>query len=334
MTNLAEFANIMKDTSAETITAVGGLVKDVAQAIGLLTDIVIKLKDGIPEEQIESATLAMKQICEKLFGRPGDSEKGSYTLTTTLETIASADLKNLNAEAVGAIVPLMAGIDRMADLVIKLADPETFSTEKIETGIERLKRFFECMGAVSEAMMGLVKKQDTGERTGGFLGIGAKKVMVSPLEAIQQVNEANFFETLDSTFNKIGNSLNLLQSINVDAASPFVDFMTSGGIATMAVNAPLFMAGMKGFTEGISGLDDKKVENFRKFMEVLGGADSSRISGTIKQLNELGQTATKFKSVADSFERMEKALSKMAKNESKISKIFESMKSGVKVKWD
>lgn len=334
MSHLSDFAGSMKGTSAKTITAIGGLVKDVAEAINMLTDIVIKLKDGIPDDQIEAATHTMLNLCEKLFGTPGMSnkEKG-YTLTSTLETIANADLKNLNAEAVGAIAPLMEGIDKMVDLVMKISDPSTFSEDAINTGIENLKRFTSGMMIVTEAMQYLITAKDTGatERRGGLLGLlGVEKsVMKSPLDAVNDVLNSGFFGSLNTVFSQIGNTLNTLQGIDPTTLQPMTDFLASGTIDVLSTQSPKFVTGMSNFATGIGKLKPNDIENFKNFLDAFSSSNASNIQSVAKSLTELGNASAKFKSIADSFERIEKALKKIANTDAGggISGVFNSIKS-------
>ena len=161
---LAESAEAFKGTSAKTITAMGSLVKDVAEAISTLTDVVLKLKDGIPDEQIDAAVFAIKRICEKLFGNPDVDEKGSYNLTVLFKQLADSKLKKLKADAVAALLPLIDSIDSLADLVVKVSDEDKFSQQRIDIGTANIERFLGLVINVASAMKSLVKVD------GGWLG--------------------------------------------------------------------------------------------------------------------------------------------------------------------
>lgn len=333
MNNLAHFASEMKDTSAKTIVAIGELVNSVADAVNKLVDIVIKLKDGIPEEQIDAATQAMNRICERLFGSPGMAKvPGQYTLTSTLETIAAADLQDLNAEACEAIVPLMDGIDRMCDIVLRLSDESIFSQQTIDTGAKNLQRFLDLMGAVALAMQFLVTKVPSGEKekAGGLKGIfgGKEDVMKSPLDAINEVISKGLFDSMRTVFNGLGQMADVIGALDPSKMQDMVVFMAQGGIDKMAINAPKFGTAMGDFANGIKLLTAGKVNNFNSFINVLGAVDSANITKVVNTLSILSSASLKFKMVADSFDRMANALNKMAKNESKITKLFETMRKG------
>jgi hypothetical protein len=325
--SLASVAYALKDSSAETIEAIGGLVKNVAEAINLITDIVIKLKDGIPDEQIDAATTAMLHICERLFGRPGEApEDGRYTLCTTLESIASADLQDLNVQAVEAIAPLMEGIDRMSDLVIKLADPETFNEEKITQGVTNLGYFLAAMKDVSTAMMGLIKKEATGEVIAGkHFWNKDQPVYKSPLDAIQEVVDSGFFSTFNSVMNGMQNIGNRMQSFDVTGLQNFADFIGSQAMLTFGNSAENFQKGFEKVSKGLSNLNEKMLNNFEKFINIVNNASGDSFKNAVNNLIRLGSAASKFERIAAAMSSMADSLTKMAKKKKDIVNIFEAI---------
>jgi hypothetical protein len=325
--SLASVAYVLKDSSAETIEAIGGLVKNVAEAINLITDIVIKLKDGIPDEQIDAATTAMLHICERLFGRPGEApEDGRYTLCTTLESIASADLQDLNVQAVEAIAPLMEGIDRMADLVIKLADPETFNEEKITQGVTNMGYFLAAMKDVSTAMMGLIKKEATGEVIAGkHFWNKDQPVYKSPLDAIQEVVDSGFFSTFNSVMDGMQNIGNRMQSFDVTGLQNFADFIGSQAMLTFGNSAENFQKGFEKVSKGLSNLNEKMLNNFEKFVNIVNNASGDSFKNAVNNLIRLGSAASKFERIAAAMSSMADSLTKMAKKKKDIVNIFEAI---------
>lgn len=325
--SLAGVAYALKDSSAETIEAIGGLVKNVAEAINLITDVVIKLKDGIPDEQIDAATTAMLHICERLFGRPGEEpEDGRYTLCTTLESIASADLQDLNVQAVEAIAPLMEGIDRMSDLVIKLADPETFNEEKITQGVTNLGYFLAAMKDVSTAMMGLIKKEATGEVIAGeHFWNSDQPVYKSPLDAIQEVVDSGFFSTFNSVMNGMQNIGNRMQSFDVTGLQNFADFIGSQAMLTFGTSAESFQKGFENVSKGINNLNEKMLNNFEKFVNIVNNASGDSFKNAVNNLIRLGSAASKFERIAAAMSSMADSLTKMAKKKKDIVNIFEAI---------
>jgi len=325
--SLAGVAYALKDSSAETIEAIGGLVKNVAEAINLITDIVIKLKDGIPDEQIDAATTAMLHICERLFGRPGEEpEDGRYTLCTTLESIASADLQDLNVQAVEAIAPLMEGIDRMSDLVIKLADPETFNEEKITQGVTNLGYFLAAMKDVSTAMMGLIKKEATGEVIAGeHFWNSDQPVYKSPLDAIQEVVDSGFFSTFNSVMDGMQSIGNRMQSFDVTGLQNFADFIGSQAMLTFGTSAESFQKGFENVSKGLNNLNEKMLNNFEKFVNIVNNASGDSFKNAVNNLIRLGSAASKFERIAAAMSSMADSLTKMAKKKKDIVNIFEAI---------
>jgi hypothetical protein len=330
MDSLANVAESFRGQSAETITAIGGMVKNVAEAMNLITDVVIKLKDGIPEEDIDAATAAMLQICERLFGRADKPhEEGRYTLCDTLETIASADLANLNVEAVQAITPLMDGIDRMAEVVIKLSDKDIFSEEAITTGINNMNLFLEAMGAVSTAMMSLIKKEGTGERQkkSGFLGwLGfTEEIDKSPLEAIQEVNDSGFFSTFESVIGGLKKAGLSLQDFDVSSVGNVVEFLKNSSIGDFSLGSTIFATGMTNFANGLSKLNDNAITRFQNFIAALSNAGNESFKNSIDSLLKLGNAANKFQSIAKSMGDIADAMTKMASKKKDLVSIYEAI---------
>lgn len=330
MNSLANVAESFRGQSAEAITAIGGMVKNVAEAMNLITDVVIKLKDGIPEEDIDAATTAMLQICERLFGRADKPhEEGKYTLCDTLETIASADLANLNVEAVQAITPLMDGIDRMAGVVIKLSDKDIFSEEAITTGINNMNLFLEAMGAVSTAMMSLIKKEGTGERQkkSGFLGwLGfTEEIDKSPLEAIQEVNDSGFFSTFESVIGGLKKAGLSLQDFDVSSVGNVVEFLKNSSIGDFSLGSTIFATGMTNFSNGLSKLNDNAIARFQNFITALSNAGNESFKNSIDSLLKLGNAANKFQSIAKSMGDIADAMTKMASKKKDLVSIYEAI---------
>ena len=327
LSSLSGVAYALKDSSAETIEAIGGLVKNVAEAINLITDIVIKLKDGIPDEQIDAATTSMLHICERLFGRPGTvPEDGRYTLCTTLESIASADLQNLNVQAVEAIVPLMDGIDKMSDLVIKLSDPETFNEEKIIQGVTNMGYFLAAMKDVSTAMMGLIKKEATGEVIAGkHFWNKDQPVYKSPLDAIQEVVDSGFFSTFNSVMDGMQSIGNRMQSFDVTGLQNFADFIGSESMLTFGASAERFQEGFGRIGDGLSNLNGRMLDNFERFVNVVTNAGNESFKSAVDSLIRLSWVASEFERIANAMSSMADSMSQMAKKKKDIINIFEAI---------
>ena len=327
LSSLSGVAYALKDSSAETIEAIGGLVKNVAEAINLITDVVIKLKDGIPDEQIDAATTSMLHICERLFGRPGTvPEDGRYTLCTTLESIASADLQDLNVQAVEAIVPLMDGIDRMSDLVIKLSDPDTFNEEKIIQGVTNMGYFLAAMKDVSTAMMGLIKKEATGEVIAGkHFWNKDQPVYKSPLDAIQEVVDSGFFSTFNNVMDGMQSIGNRMQSFDVTGLQSFADFIGSQSMLTFGASAERFQEGFGKIGDGLSNLNERMLDNFERFVNVVTNAGNESFKSAVDSLIKLSLVANKFERIANAMSSMAESMSQMAKKKKDIINIFEAI---------
>ena len=330
MDSLANVADSFRGQSAEAISAIGVMVKNVAEAMNLITDIVIKLKDGIPEEDINAATTAMLQICERLFGRKGQPKiEGQYTLCDTLETIANADLAELNVEAVQAIAPLMDGIDRMADLVVKLSDKDVFSEEAIDTGIHNMGKFLDAMSAVSTAMVSLVRKEGTGERKskGGFLGwLGfTEEVKKSPLEAIQEVVDSGFFSTFEDALGGLKRIGQQMQGFDTESTENVVKFLGNSGMAQLALRSADFATGMTNFANGLSKLREDSIKRFQDFVDALSKAGNESFKTGIDSLLKLSNAANKFQTIAKSMGDIADAMTKMAGKKKDLVAIYEAI---------
>ena len=327
MDSLANVADSFRGQSAEAISAIGVMVKNVAEAMNLITDIVIKLKDGIPDEQIDAATTAMLHICERLFGRPGtEPEDGRYTLCTTLESIASAELQDLNVQAVEAIAPLMEGIDRMSDLVVKLADPETFSEERITQGVTNMGYFLAAMKDVSTAMMGLIKKEATGEVIAGkHFWNKDQKVYKSPLDAIQEVVNSGFFSTFEDALGGLKRIGQQMQGLDMESTENVINFLGSSGMAQLALRSSDFATGMTNFTNGLSKLREDSIKHFQNFVDALSKAGNESFKTGIDSLLKLGNAANKFQSIAKSMGDIADAMTKMAGKKKDLVAIYEAI---------
>ena len=327
MDSLANVADSFRGQSAEAISAIGVMVKNVAEAMNLITDIVVKLKDGIPDEQIDAATTAMLHICERLFGRPGtEPEDGRYTLCTTLESIASAELQDLNVQAVEAIAPLMEGIDRMSDLVVKLADPETFSEERITQGVTNMGYFLAAMKDVSTAMMGLIKKEATGEVIAGKnFWNKDQKVYKSPLDAIQEVVDSGFFSTFEDALDGLKRIGQQMQGLDMKSTENVINFLGSSGMAQLALRSSDFATGMTNFANGLSKLREDSIKHFQDFVDALSKAGNESFKTGIDSLLKLSNAANKFQSIAKSMGDIADAMTKMAGKKKDLVAIYEAI---------
>lgn len=318
---LAESAEAFKGTSAKTITAMGSLVKDVAEAISTLTDVVLKLKDGIPDEQIDAAVFAIKRICEKLFGNPDVDEKGSYNLTVLFKQLADSKLKKLKADAVAALHPLIDSIDSLADLVVKVSDEDKFSQQRIDIGTANIERFLGLVINVASAMKSLVKVD------GGWLGaklLGNK----SPLEAVEEVVNSGFFDKFTSMINQMSSAANIVGTAKVEEYQGFIDFWKQD-FSKMSESSSEFKAAFKNINDAFKNVNDKALDAYERFIRI-STMDTSGATQTISSLTTLANLSPKFVAIADAFSKMASSMETMAKKTGKLNEMFDKMKKAEK----
>lgn len=318
---LAESAEAFKGTSAKTITAMGSLVKDVAEAISTLTDVVLKLKDGIPDEQIDAAVFAIKRICEKLFGNPDVDEKGSYNLTVLFKQLANSKLKKLKADAVAALLPLIDSIDSLADLVVKVSDEDKFSQQRIDIGTANIERFLGLVINVASAMKSLVKVD------GGWLGaklLGNK----SPLEAVEEVVNSGFFDKFTSMINQMSSTANIVGTAKVEEYQGFIDFWKQD-FSKMSESSSEFKTAFKNINDAFKNVNDKALDAYERFIRI-STMDTSGATQTISSLTTLANLSPKFVAIADAFSKMASSMETMAKKTGKLNEMFDKMKKAEK----
>ena len=318
---LAESAEAFKGTSAKTITAMGSLVKDVAEAISTLTDVVLKLKDGIPDEQIDAAVFAIKRICEKLFGNPDVDEKGSYNLTVLFKQLANSKLKKLKADAVAALLPIIDSIDSLADLVVKVSDEDKFSQQRIDIGTANIERFLGLVINVASAMKSLVKVD------GGWLGaklLGNK----SPLEAVEEVVNSGFFDKFTSMINQMSSAANIVGTAKVEEYQGFIDFWKQD-FSKMSESSSEFKAAFKNINDAFKNVNDKALDAYERFIRISTMATSGATQ-TISSLTTLANLSPKFVAIADAFSKMASSMETMAKKTGKLNEMFDKMKKAEK----
>ena len=318
---LAESAEAFKGTSAKTITAMGSLVKDVAEAISTLTDVVLKLKDGIPDEQIDAAVFAIKRICEKLFGNPDVDEKGSYNLTVLFKQLANSKLKKLKADAVAALLPLIDSIDSLADLVVKVSDEDKFSQQRIDIGTANIERFLGLVINVASAMKSLVKVD------GGWLGaklLGNK----SPLEAVEEVVNSGFFDKFTSMINQMSSAANIVGTAKVEEYQGFIDFWKQD-FSKMSESSSEFKTAFKNINDAFKNVNDKALDAYERFIRI-STMDTSGATQTISSLTTLANLSPKFVAIADAFSKMASSMETMAKKTGKLNEMFDKMKKAEK----
>lgn len=309
LTTLADSAKAFQDTSAETIVAIGSLVKDVATALDTITNVVIKLKDGIPDEQIDAATTAIRHICERLFGGP-NTPKDVYTLTTLFKELASADLKDLNASAMQAINPIIDSIGKLTNLILSITQEDSFSQENIEIGALAIERVVKLMSRVGECMKGLTDE--------GIFGFSE-----SPLEAMKKVQEANFFELFNSILVGLKSSSDAVAEVNIDNFYPVVNFL-SGDFTAFYDGCVLFGKSVSVLDSKFSRMGKDTLQNMKTFMDILD-RDATGITQTISSLTNFANNATKFESIANSFERLAKSMKTMNNNVGGVKGFFDKI---------
>lgn len=307
-------ASAFKDVSAETIAAMGSLVLDVSLAISTLTDVVVKLKDGIPEEQITAATDAIKNIVKKLFGT-GEADEG-YTLTTLFTTLADSDIKDLSAESVSAINPIIDSISNIADLVIRIGDKDSFNAQTFANGSFAISQSATLIAELAELATFLCKKQ------GKFLGMFGG---ISPAEAFSDLSEAGTIQSIETFLNDIVGLPQTVTSIQspLETISSLRTFFAQDWTG-FSTNILAFKAGTNNLAKAIDNLSQEALNKFDQLIKIISSADSAFIKG-VDNLGKLADKAQGFKLIANSFESIADSVERIGKNAKKAGSFFEKL---------
>lgn len=306
--SMATTAESFKGMSAKAIEAIGSLVKDVAESIGMLADTMIKIKDGIKEEEIEGATNKIKLMCLKMFG-DGETDDGTYTLTKLFKTLSDGKLKKLRADSVEALVPIINAISLLADTVLKMGDEQLFSDERINKGISNFQKISGLFSEFTNLCTGLVARQSGSTL---FSKIFGDK---SPLNAIKELVEKNFFDFVGKAVDGFNMAGEQLANLNVDGLKPVIEFFGSQSkfFGDWIANSTTFSKGMSEIGKGLGHLKQKDVETFNNFLITLKTGGNG-ISVAVQSLIEFANKASDFASIAKSFSSMSDSLNKISKN--------------------
>lgn len=307
-------ASAFKDVSAETIAAMGLLVLDVSLAINTLTDVVVKLKDGIPEEQITAATDAIKSIVKKLFGT-GEADEG-YTLTTLFTHLAKSDIKDLSAESVSAINPIIDSISNIADLVVKLGDKDSFNAQVFANGSYAVSQSATLIAELADLATFLCKKE------GKFLGLFGG---TAPKEAFDELNSSQTLQTIETFLNDLTALPQTAESIKspLDTVSSLRTFFAQDWTG-FSTNILAFKAGTANLAKAIDNISQETLNKFDQLIKIISSADSAFIKG-VDNLGKLADKAQGFKLVANSFESIANSVEKIGKNAKKAGSFFEKL---------
>lgn len=306
--SMATTAESFKGMSHKAITAIGSLVKDVAESIGMLADTMIKIKDGIKEEEIEGATNKIKLMCLKMFG-DGETDDGTYTLTKLFKTLSDSKLKKLRADSVEALVPIINAISLLADTVLKMGDEKIFSDERVNKGISNFQKISGLFSEFTNLCTGLVSRQSGSTL---FSKIFGDK---SPLKAVKDLVEQNFFESVGQAVDGFNMAGEQLANLNADGMKPVIEFFGSQSkfFGDWIANSTIFSKGMSEIGKGLGHLKQKDVETFNNFLITLKTGGNG-ISVAIQSLIEFANKASDFASIAKSFSSMSDSLNKISKN--------------------
>lgn len=316
--SMATTAESFKGMSHKAITAIGSLVKDVAESIGMLADTLIKIKDGIKEEEIEGATNKIKLMCLKMFG-DGETDDGTYTLTKLFKTLSNSKLKKLRADSVEALVPIINAISLLADTVLKMGDEQIFSDERVNKGISNFQKISGLFSEFTNLCTGLVSRQSGSTL---FSKIFGDK---SPLNAIKDLVEQNFFESVGQAVDGFNMAGEQLANLNTDGLKPVIEFFGSQSkfFGDWIANSTTFSKGMSEIGKGLGHLKQKDVETFNNFLITLKTGGNG-ISVAVQSLIEFANKASDFASIAKSFSSMSDSLNKISKNKNGFLDVMKS----------
>ena len=316
--SMATTAESFKGMSAKAIEAIGSLAKDVAASIGMLADTMIKIKDGIKEEEIEGATNKIKLMCLKMFG-DGETDDGTYTLTKLFKTLSSSKLGKLRKEGVDALVPIVQAISLLADTVIKMGDQKIFSDERINLGMSNFQKISGLFSEFTNLCVGLRERQSGSTLFSKIFGD------TSPLKAIKDLVEQNFFDYVSKAVDGFNMAGEQLANLNVEGLKPVIEFFGSQSkfFGDWIANSTQFSKGMAEIGKGLGHLKQKDVETFNNFLVTLKTGGNG-ISVAIQSLVEFANRASDFASIAKSFSSMSDSLNKISKNKHGFMDIMKS----------
>lgn len=316
--SMATTAESFKGMSAKAIEAIGSLAKDVAASIGMLADTMIKIKDGIKEEEIEGATNKIKLMCLKMFG-DGETDDGTYTLTKLFKTLSSSKLGKLRKDGVDALVPIVQAISLLADTVIKMGDQKIFSDERINLGMSNFQKISGLFSEFTNLCVGLRERQSGSTLFSKIFGD------TSPLKAIKDLVEQNFFDYVSKAVDGFNMAGEQLAGLNVEGLKPVIEFFGSQSkfFGDWIVNSTQFSKGMAEIGKGLGHLKQKDVETFNNFLVTLKTGGNG-ISVAIQSLVEFANRASDFASIAKSFSSMSDSLNKISKNKHGFMDIMKS----------
>ena len=316
--SMATTAESFKGMSAKAIEAIGSLAKDVAASIGMLADTMIKIKDGIKEEEIAGATNKIKLMCLKMFG-DGETDDGTYTLTKLFKTLSSSKLGKLRKDGVDALVPIVQAISLLADTVIKMGDQKIFSDERINLGMSNFQKISSLFSEFTNLCVGLRERQSGSTLFSKIFGD------TSPLKAIKDLVEQNFFDYVSKAVDGFNMAGEQLANLNVEGLKPVIEFFGSQSkfFGDWIANSTQFSKGMAEIGKGLGHLKQKDVETFNNFLVTLKTGGNG-ISVAIQSLVEFANRASDFASIAKSFSSMSDSLNKISKNKHGFMDIMKS----------
>ena len=316
--SLSGSAESFKGMSHKAIEAIGSLVKDVAESVGMLADTMIKIKDGIKEEEVAGATNKIKLMCQKMFG-DGETDNGEWNLTTLFKTLSNSKLGKLRKEGVEALTPVIEAISLLADTVLKMGDQELFSDERINLGINNFRKISGLFSEFTNLCTGLVARQSGSTL---FSKVFGDK---SPLNAIKDLVEQNFFDYVSQAVDGFNMAGEQLANLNTDGMKPVIEFFgaQSKFFGDWIAHSTQFSKGMSEIGKGLGHLKQKDVETFNNFLITLKTGGNG-ISVAIQSLIEFANRASDFSSIAKSFSSMSDSLNKISKNKHGFMDIMKS----------
>lgn len=314
--SLANTAESFKGMSAKAIAAIGSLVKDTAEAISLLADTIIKIKDGIKIEEVSEATAKIKVMCEKLFGT-GAKDEG-YTLTKLFKTLSDSSLKKLRKDAVECLVPIIEAIDRLGDTVIKMGDSELFSDAKIDAGINNFTKISKLLGEFGKTCSELVKRESGDTVMSKIFG------NKSPLEAVKNLIKENFFDNMSEAIDKFDMVAQKMQDLKVGSIETTLNYFSNNTtlFSNWINNTQSFGVGLKNLSDGMNKMNQKNVDAFNSFVD--GLSKGKDIGQAVDALIKFAEKANAFSSIAQSFKSMSDSLSNISKHKGGFLDIMKS----------
>lgn len=300
---LESTASTLGITGAAALAIISQAMLPIVQSMGMLVDIVEKAAylKGHNNETVEAMLLkANRNLTMIMTGVPEAPNSGFVHLFNNI----AAQTRGISADAAIAMQsfpPVVEALSGLTNLVEKAGQISPEIITKGLSGLERIAGFLDSLLTTLKSML-----------PGGVGGWFAKKFNGDPVKTLQDAHkvlgEGGEFQTVLQDLIFVGGLLTQEQ------------FAKIANIQLLGTFSGEFISGTKNFADGLKHISDgvkryqtsniDGLERIADSMERMSGLDLSRAINPIVDLasekNNLRDTATYMKQIADAFEKMTK----------------------------